>query len=281
MQTSTVPQNSKMSEPEKSREYVFAGVMVKRFWAMVVGTLILTGYSFAQVDAPSSRVPKDIPDTQAAHFVATRTLSYEERLPDAPSARPLTDREKFQLFTDDARSPLTFVSAGLTAGYNTANNRLYGSGWGGFSRNYATAVAEHETASFFGKYVFPTLLSQDPRYHPSEKEGFWKRSSYAASRILITKNDSGEKTVNTSYLLGALVSTAIAASYSPIHRGPGQTMADFGSTVGGDAGMNILKEFWPQLREKIRPLTPKKFRKLEDHLVGYQEPVEIHETSSK
>lgn len=228
--------------------------------------------AFAQLEAPTPQTPPDAADSKSAHFQMTSTLSYAQRLPDAPSARPLTDREKFELFTQDARSPLTFLSAGFTAGYNTVNNRIYGDGWGGFSKNYATAVAEHETASFFGKYVFPTLLSQDPRYHPSEKEGFWKRSTYAASRVLITRSDSGERTVNTSYLLGALVSTAIAASYSPIHRGPGQTMVDFGSTVGGDAGMNILKEFWPQLREKIRPLTPKKFRKLEDRLVGYQEP---------
>jgi hypothetical protein len=239
---------------------------------MMFGVLILTSCAVAQVEGPTPQNGKDLPDEHSAHYLSTKTYSFAERLPDAPSARPLTDREKFELFTDDARSPLTFVSAGLTAGYNTANNRLYGNGWGGFSKNYATAVAEHETASFFGKYVFPTLLSQDPRYHPSEKEGFWKRSTYAASRVLITRNDSGAKTMNTSYLLGALVSTAIAASYSPIHRGPGQTMVDFGSTVGGDAGMNILKEFWPQLREKIRPLTPKKFRKLEDRLVGYQEP---------
>jgi len=35
--------------------------------------------------------------------------------------------------------------------------------------------------------------------------------------------------------------------------------------------MNILKEFWPQLRDRLRPITPKKLRKLEDHFTGYQD----------
>ena len=241
---------------------------MKRIWALML-VLFAAASGLAQVESPRAQDPVE---TKSGKFRMSQNLTYES-LPDAPSARPLTDREKFELFTDDARSPLTFISAGVTASYNTSQNRVYGNGWNGFGRNYAAAMAEHETASFLGRYVFPTLLSQDPRYHPSEKDGFLARSSYAASRVLITRTDSGKKTVNSSYLLGALASTAIAACYRPIHRTPGQTLVDFGTTVGGDAGMNILKEFWPQLRSKIRPLTPKKLRKLSDRLVGYEEPV--------
>jgi hypothetical protein len=243
---------------------------VKKLGPMMCLWLATVGCAFAQTASQGSG------ELQAAYFRSNQTLTYQNSLPDAPSARPLrplTDREKFALFTEEARSPLTFVSAGVTAGFNSASGRVYGGGWNGFGKNYAVAVAEHETSSFFGQYLFPKLLSQDPRYHPSEKDGFWKRSTYAASRVLLTRNDAGQKTVNSSYLLGALVSTAVASCYRPPrYQGAGQTMADFGSTVGGDAGMNILKEFWPQLRNRIRPITPKRLRNLEDRLVGYQEP---------
>lgn len=241
---------------------------------MMCGIVLAGSCAFAQTSVASSNdlSSPDSADVNSAHFESLRTPSVRS-LPDAPSARPLTDKEKFELFTKDAQSPLTFISAGVTAGYNTAENRVYGGGWGGFGKNYATAVAEHETSSFLGQYLFPKLLNQDPRYHASEMDGFWHRSTYAASRVLLTRNDAGQKTVNSSYLLGALVSTAIASCYRPPrYRSAGQTMADFGSTVGGDAGMNVLKEFWPQLREKIRPITPKRLRKLEDGLVGYHDP---------
>jgi hypothetical protein len=257
----------------------FSGAKVKQFWALMLGILALVTCAVGQSETLSVQSPGETPSD---HFRMAQTLTYSEKLPDAPSAtRPLSGREKFQLFTDDAQSPLTFFSAGVTAGFNTSTNRVYGGGWNGFGRNYAAAVAEHETASFFGRYLFPTLLNQDPRYHPSEKNGFWSRSTYAASRVLITRNDAGQKTVNTSYLLGALVSTAIANSYRPVHRTAGQTMVDFGSNVGSDAGINILKEFWPQVRSAFAPLTPKSIRRLHNRIVGHEQPVGLVDLNSK
>lgn len=195
--------------------------------------------------------------------------------PDAFETRALTPSEKFGIFERDAVNPLTFLSAGVTAGYNTINERVYGSGWDGFGKNYGSAIAEHETSSFLGNYLFPTLLNQDPRFHPSGKDGFWKRSTFAASRVLITRNDAGKRTINTSYLLGVLVSTAIGNLYRPPrYRSVGQTWMDFGSTVGGDAGTNVVKEFWPEISKRLKPITPKRLRKLEDSLIGYPTTIE-------
>ncbi len=243
---------------------------VKRYWAIIcLGCCVAIGAS-AQTAATAPQHPAD---AHSGHFASPQNFHEEEKLPDAPSQRPLTDHEKFEIFVRDSESPLTFISAGVTAGYNTLTGRVYGTEWGGFGKNYAAAVAEHETSSFLGNYLFPKLLNQDPRFHPSEKDGFWPRSTYAASRVLITKNDFGKTTVNSSYLLGVLVSTAIGNLYRPArYRSVGQTFLDFGSGVGGDAGMNVLKEFWPEVSKRIKPLTPKRFRKLEDQLVGYPQP---------
>jgi hypothetical protein len=243
---------------------------------MMLMLALATATAFAQEE---TTLPQDPAYVENAYVRMTESSNYQA-LPDAPSAR-LTDREKFEIFADEARSPLTFLSAGVSAGYNTAANRAYGGGWNGFGRNYAAAVAQHQTANFLGKYLFPTLLSQDPRYHPSEKDGFWSRSTYAATRVLITRRDNGQKTINSSYLLGVLVSSAIAASYQPVRRTSAQTLSDFGSTVGGDAGMNILKEFWPQLRSTLRPIAPKKLRDFSGRFVGHEEPVGLVDLNKK
>jgi hypothetical protein len=44
------------------------------------------------------------------------------------------------------------------------------------------------------------LLKQDLRYHPSISGGFLDRGTYAASRILITRDDCGEMALNTSFV---------------------------------------------------------------------------------
>lgn len=213
--------------------------------------LLLTSFLFGQ--------DSKLPTGQAIPSYSLTVFAKE--LPNAPSYQALTDQEKFQVFADDARSPLTMATAGVAAGYNTSRNRMYGSGVSGFGRNYAFAVTRQETTAFFGKYLFPTLLDQDPRYHPADGGNTFGRASYAASRVLITRSDSGKHVLNTSYLLGALVSSAIANTYrAPRYRGVGPTFSDWGSTVGGDAGMNLFREFWPQLGPKLLGLTPRPLR---------------------
>jgi hypothetical protein len=65
---------------------------------------------------PSERFSADLlqgggPDS---HEVQRQQLHTWKSLPDAPSAQPLTQAEKFRTFQDEARSPLTFGAAGPT-----------------------------------------------------------------------------------------------------------------------------------------------------------------------
>lgn len=199
----------------------------------------------------------------AALSFAPRIERIDRTLPDAPSHYALSNRQKFDLFQREARSPMLFVSSGLRAGMNTRSGNMYGTGAQGFARNYAVALSRRETSAFLGRFVFPALLNQDPRYHPSQSDRLIGRTTYAATRVLVTRSDQGKTVINTSYLLGALVSSMVASSYRARgHRGPGDTAVDFGTTVGGDVGMNLVREFWPQLRTKLKPITPKPFRKL-------------------
>jgi hypothetical protein len=46
-----------------------------------------------------------------------------------------------------------------------------------------------------------TILHQDPRYFPSRKRNFGARVWYSTTRVVITKNDSGDNTFNTSEFL--------------------------------------------------------------------------------
>ena len=98
-----------------------------------------------------------------------------------------------------------------------------------------------------------------PDNHTSDS--FLGRASYAASRLFIARDDSGKKKFNTSYLLGALASAAVANTTYRRYRTqlvPYQaqsvsgTFGNFGSTVGGDAGERIFQQFWPQIHQILR-----------------------------
>jgi len=112
-----------------------------------------------------------------------------------------------------------------------------------------------------------TILHQDPRYFPSRKRMFTSRIWYSATRVVVTKNDSGDSTFNSSEFLGALFTSALQNSYYPRHdRNVGDTMSRFGGALSSDAIGNLLREFTPDMKRLFRRHAPKKIRKIEEKL---------------
>jgi hypothetical protein len=240
---------------------------------MAWGVCAVAQRAVEQPDAPSASRQKYL----LQYPPQPRTAQATRELPDAPSYS-LSNSEKFQLFVESSGSPLTFMSATVGVSAQRAlGNRMYGNGVNGFYRSYGAAVATRESNVFFARYLFPTILNQDPRYHPSEKNGMLPRAFYAASRVFLTRTDKGESTFNTSYLLSTITSSTLANAYKPAYyRSFSNTSGEVLSQIGSDAGMNVLREFWPQLREGLNRFEPppiKKIRtKIHDSFAGDSQP---------
>jgi hypothetical protein len=228
--------------------------------------LALGGICAAQTlpDAPSATATT----RNALSFSGTPVRNVQKiRTVEPPPNVALSDGQKFQVFVSHAQSPLMFAGAGTSAALrHSQDNSDQRWSW---PRTYTAALAERESNAFFGRYLFPVLFDQDPRYHGSESNGLMPRAMYATSRVFITRKDDGRKTLNTSYLLSTLLSSSLANVYKhPWDRTAGNTFADVGSTIGGDAGFNLVREFWPQLRETLSNHTPKPFKRLKDKFAG-------------
>ena len=232
----------------------------------------------------SERVSADLlqGNGQDSHEVQRQELHASKSLPDAPSAQPPTQAEKFRTFLDEARSPLTFGAAGVEAGImrETEVGTLSSRRQASLTELYKGALIQKESSAFFGKYLYPALLKQDPRYHPSSSQSFWGRTMYAASRTVITRNDSGKTTLNTSYFLGVLTSVAISTAYRPYWtRSTSAAMKTFGSTIGSDAGINILHEFAPGVRRLVKGHAPKFVSTIEERITNGQTLSDVTTTS--
>jgi hypothetical protein len=181
-------------------------------------------------------------------------------LPDAPSVQWETQAGKFEMFINEARSPLTLGAVGVNTAImqTTDSEYLTPRAQPGLTTLYKDALIQRESSAFFGRYLYASLLKQDPRYYSSTSSNFFGRATYAVSRILMTRRDSGERTLNTSYFLGVLTSVAIATAYRPYWaRSTSSTFRTLGSTVGGDAGINLFHEFRPEIRQMVKGHTPK------------------------
>ena len=163
-------------------------------------------------------------------------------------------KEKFKLAAQDAFDPFSWVITGIYAGVAQWGNDYagYGQGTQGYAKRYGAAFADGAIGNYVTEAVLPTLLHQDPRYFRLGEGGAWKRVGYALSRTIVTHGDSGAWQFNTSEIAGNAIAAGIANLYYPAqNRTAGDTLEKFGINVISDAGFNVLKEFWPDMRRKI------------------------------
>jgi hypothetical protein len=137
----------------------------------------------------------------------------------------------------------------------------------GFIPHYQAASNQPEP-TFFSKYLYPSL-KPNLRYHPSTSTTFMGRASDAASRIFITRDDSGKGRLNTSYFLGVLTSVAIHTAYRPYWaRSTSGAFNNFGSKIGSDSGLNLFHEFRPGIMQMVKGHTPKSVSRVGERLAS-------------
>ena len=182
---------------------------------------------------------------------------------------PLSARCKFHLFLKQTYSPYTFASAGFQATWAQAMGQWphYGGGMQGWAKRFGATLADTESRRFIQSFALSTILHQDPRYFPSHKRALISRAWYAATRVVITKNDTGDSTFNTSEFLGALLTSSLQNAYYPRHdRNFGDTMNRFGGALSSDAIGEVIREFAPDMKRLFRKHAPKEIRRMEEKL---------------
>ena len=168
--------------------------------------------------------------------------------------KPLTPHQKLRVAIDDSFDPSAFLVAGVFAG-NSMLQRQYPQfedGAAGFAEYFGGAFADQAIGNMMSEALFPIMLHQDPRYFPRGKGGFWKRAEYAISREVITLGDDGREHFNTSEIAGNAVAAGISNVYYPAaDRSLSNTANKWGQQLGLDTAFNIMKEYWPDVRQKL------------------------------
>jgi hypothetical protein len=191
-------------------------------------------------------------------------------LQNADKAPPLSAKEKFKVVALGTFDPVQYPWWGLLSAISQAENSepAFGQGWVGYAKRYGAQAADSTIENFMTGAVFPSILHQDPRFYQSGKGGFERRTWYAATRILVTRSDSGNKQFNFSEVFGAAIAAGISTySYHPhstfvrtptnphMFVGSDRTLSNtasvFGTQVGIDAVTLVVKEFWPDVHRKL------------------------------
>ena len=177
-------------------------------------------------------------------------------LENASQVPPLTAGQKFKVVARSSFDYVQYPWYGFLAGIGQAQNSEagYGQGAQGYAKRFGAATADGTIENFMTSAVLPSLLHQDPRFFQSGHGGFRRRTWYAFTRILVTRGDNGKSQFNYSEVFGSAFSGAVSTyGYHPhADKTIGNTAKVWGAQVGYDSLTYVVKEFWPDIRRKLR-----------------------------
>jgi hypothetical protein len=195
----------------------------------------------------------------ACSALCQQGLNPAQSLPDAPSAQTWSLQnsslqaskatQRLRAFSDTGRLPV-----------DTAGDRALRFDPGHFADEEQRAQREDD-----GSARAALLFRRSSSYHGATSNSFWGRAGYAASSIVLTRDDEGRSRLNTPYLLTVLTSAVAHSAYRPYwRRSATQPFSDFGATIGSDAGMNVFHEFKPGIMQLVKSHQPRFVSRIEE-----------------
>ena len=167
--------------------------------------------------------------------------------------KPITSKQKMTIaYRDTVDAPIFATSAAFAGLYQLQNqNPSFGQGFKGYAKRYGYSYVDQAVGNFFSEGILPSMFHDDPRYYRRGTGTASSRTTYALTRILLTKSDKGNWRFNSSEFLGNGIAVAVSNAYYPDTRTVSDNANKFVIQLGTDALSNVLKEFWPDVKKKL------------------------------
>jgi hypothetical protein len=141
-----------------------------------------------------------------------------------------------------------WLGSAASAGVGQWDNspEKWGQGAEGYGKRFASRFGQNIAKQTL-QLPAAALLHEDLRYHPSKTGGTRARLGYAIKRSFIVPRSNGMgNTFAYSRLISNFGGGLISRTWQPSDSsGVGDGFASGAITLGGDVGINIVREFWP------------------------------------
>lgn len=203
-----------------------------------------------QASTPSDSQGASPHQTKRILFIVPnfRSVTADQKLP------PMTPKDKFKLVLNDTFDYSGFIEVGILAGVSDwhKSEPEFGHGAVGYGRYYWHGLADTTDGNLMTEFVVPVATHEDPRYYTLGHGGIMKRSVYSVTRLVITRSDNGRPTPNFAEIVGNGAASGISNLYYPAsERDWTKTGQRWVLQVGIDGVANLVKEFWPDINDKL------------------------------
>ncbi len=181
-------------------------------------------------------------------------INFYQRFLNGPDVKPLTPKEKARLAVKNVLDPFNAVTilanAAIAVGADSHSD--YGPGMHGFAKVVGVSYSEDMTGEFFGTFLIPSIVHQDPHYHRMPHATIKRRILHAAAQVFWTQGDNGKGMVNYANLVGFPIDLEIANLYVPGEKtNLPSTAIRYASGLAIAPTDNLITEFLPDLARRI------------------------------
>lgn len=172
-----------------------------------------------------------------------------------PDVVPLTARDNLRSAVKDIIDPFNLMTIGADSAIGVASNSHspYGPGFWGFSKYAGVSLTEDMTGEFFGTFLVPSLMHQDPHYHREPFVSMKRRIFHAITQVIWTQSNTGRPMLNYANIFGGIATAVVSNTFVP---GPGRqgfsnTSQRLAIAFATSPSGNLVEEFVPDIASRI------------------------------
>lgn len=174
--------------------------------------------------------------------------------------KPFTAKERLKIYSEDLVSPFHFFLAGAAAGITQEKNTPaeWGQGGEGYGRRFANYYAS-ATLSNVLQMAGEDLLHEDNLYYGSGERGVWRRVKYAVKSSVLARGRDGSQHFSVSQVGSTAATAFISRLWQPrTNDSAGDGAVSFGISMATNAGVNVVREFLPDVTRRMFHTSAKK-----------------------
>ena len=199
--------------------------------------------------SPYSNLVKALPIVKNLPLV-----NWYARFLDGPQVKPMTPKEKAWLAVRNVGDPFSLItilgSSAIAVGSDA--HSAYGPGFHGFERYVGVSLTQDMTGEFFGTFLIPSVMHQDPHYHRMPTASMKKRIAHCLYQVVWTQGDNGRGMLNYANLMGFAIDDEIGNLYIPGRETDMPASAErYGTGFALAPIDNFVTEFLPDVARKI------------------------------
>ena len=176
------------------------------------------------------------------------------RFLDTATPLPLTARQKGLLAIKNVIDPGNLLTIGGLSAITilTDSHTADGPGFPGFAKNAGVSLSQDMTGEFFGTFLIPSIVHQDPHYHRMPNLSVRRRILHVLDSVVVAQSDQGVPMFNYATVLGTICTNSLGNVYVPGRKHSfGASAARISTSLATDPIGNAITEFVPDLARHV------------------------------